>query len=127
MLFKNLNFQLHNRSVGRPRPSTYSEYCADLRLLDNDLSQFRAFQNRKGFRRTNAYVPSIRARANGLDPSRECRTPKSSQRLGQGRRRPNRQRSLHTLRQARALRESVPKRGPPESIPRTRECCVVRG
>ncbi|KAG5298686.1 hypothetical protein I7I50_06199 [Histoplasma capsulatum G186AR] len=68
MLFKNLNFQLHNRSVGRPRPSTYSEYCADLRLLDNDLSQFRAFQNRKGFRRTNAYVPNRSATTPASEP-----------------------------------------------------------
>ncbi|OJD20632.1 hypothetical protein ACJ73_08034 [Blastomyces percursus] len=58
MLSRNLNFQLRNRSVGRPKPSTYSEYCADLRLLNNDLSQFRALQNRKGFRRTDAYTSS---------------------------------------------------------------------
>ncbi|KAG5302361.1 hypothetical protein I7I48_02690 [Histoplasma ohiense] len=49
MLFKNLNFQLHNQSIEHPKLSTYSEFCADLHLLDNDLSQFRALQNCRGF------------------------------------------------------------------------------
>ncbi|KAG5300374.1 retrovirus polyprotein [Histoplasma ohiense] len=49
MLFKNLNFQLHNQSIEHPKPSTYSKFCTDLRLLDNDLSQFRALQNHRGF------------------------------------------------------------------------------
>ncbi|OJD20476.1 hypothetical protein ACJ73_08188 [Blastomyces percursus] len=38
--------------------ATEAEYCADLRLLNNDLSQFRAIQNREGFRRTDAYTSS---------------------------------------------------------------------
>ncbi|KAG5294675.1 hypothetical protein I7I48_11315 [Histoplasma ohiense] len=49
MLFKNLNFQLHNQSVEHSKLSTYSEFCADLCLLDNNLSQFCALQNCRGF------------------------------------------------------------------------------
>ncbi|OJD12533.1 hypothetical protein ACJ73_09335 [Blastomyces percursus] len=68
MLHKNLSYQLYDRSVGRPKPSTYSEYCADLRLLDNDLSQLRVLQNRRGSRRTNTYALNHSAAPSAPEP-----------------------------------------------------------
>ncbi|ODH45562.1 hypothetical protein GX48_08360 [Paracoccidioides brasiliensis] len=44
MLSRNLNFELLNQSVGRQKLTTYSEYCANLRQLDNDLAQFCTVQ-----------------------------------------------------------------------------------
>ncbi|KGM92624.1 uncharacterized protein PADG_11074 [Paracoccidioides brasiliensis Pb18] len=44
MLSRNLNFELLNQSVGRQKLTTYSEYCANLRQLENDLAQFCTVQ-----------------------------------------------------------------------------------
>ncbi|KAG5298657.1 pol-like protein [Histoplasma ohiense] len=58
MLFKNLNFQLHNQSIEHSKPSTYSKFCTDLHLLNNNLSQFHMLQNHRGFYQTNTYTPN---------------------------------------------------------------------